>query len=167
MRRILIVGSCGAGKTYLSRKLDDKLCLPIIHLDSYYWNQNWQELPVNEKIKLAHELSRGKEWIMDGNYASTLNIRMQFADTIIFLDLNRWLCLFRVFKRFCIYFVKERFELNGKNCNERINLQLINYILNYPKIHKDKILKQISSNSHIKRYIFSSRKQIKQFLQSI
>ncbi len=83
MRRILVLGSGGAGKSTFTRQLSEKIGLPVIHLDSYFWNSGWVETPKDEWIPLVCELSRRSEWIMDGNYSGTIHVRLKHADTVI------------------------------------------------------------------------------------
>ena len=98
MKRILIIGSGGAGKTTLARQLGKLLDLPVVHLDALYWQPGWTETPKqvwNDKIQ---DLLLQDSWVMDGNYGGTLDQRIVAADTIIFLDISRLTCLFRVIK---------------------------------------------------------------------
>lgn len=99
IERIVIVGSSGSGKSTLARELGQKLALPVIHLDNHYWHPGWIETPTPDWKKTVSDLTRGDQWIMDGNYRETLDVRLKCADTIIFLDLPRWLCAWRAVKR--------------------------------------------------------------------
>ncbi|MCK5133485.1 MAG: hypothetical protein KAR40_15200 [Candidatus Sabulitectum sp.] len=92
MRRILVLGSGGAGKTTFAKQLAEKTGLPVIHLDSHFWNSGWVETPRDQWIPMVIELSERPEWIMDGNYSGTIDIRMKYADTVIFLDYGRFTC---------------------------------------------------------------------------
>lgn len=73
--------------------------LPVIHLDAHYWGPNWEEPPTNEWHQTHQELIKGEEWIIDGNYGSTVAERLDAADTVIILEESRYICLFRVLKR--------------------------------------------------------------------
>src|SRR5688572_4725457 len=97
MRRVLIIGSAGAGKSTLAQQLGAIVGLPVIHLDAHYWNAGWKETPQEEWKQRVAELLRRDAWIMDGNYGSTLRERVEAADTVILLDLSRVRCLYRVF----------------------------------------------------------------------
>lgn len=99
IQRIVIVGSSGSGKSTLARELGEKLALPVVHLDKYYWHSGWVGTEVSTWQKMVSDLARSEQWIMDGNYRDTLDIRFQAADTIIFLDLPRWVCASRAIKR--------------------------------------------------------------------
>ena len=99
MQRILVIGSPGAGKSTLARRLADTLGLPLIHLDREYFGPGWT-LPDRDAWRVrVTELIARPSWVMDGNYASTFDIRVPRATTIIWLDAPRWLCLLRVTRR--------------------------------------------------------------------
>ena len=100
MQRIAIIGSCGAGKSTLTRTLGKQLNLPVIHLDAYYWQPGWQESSCDRWLQIQQDLIKGDRWIIDGNYSNTINLRLSAADTVIWLNFNRYLCLWRVFKRY-------------------------------------------------------------------
>ena len=97
--RVMVIGSSGAGKSTLARQLGQKLNLPVIHLDRHYWHAGWVGTPLHEWRETVRQFSARSHWIMDGNYRSTLAERASAADTVIFLDLPRWLCVMRVIKR--------------------------------------------------------------------
>jgi adenylate kinase family enzyme len=89
MRRIMVIGSGGAGKSIFSRRLGDVLGIEVIHLDRLHWKPGWAETPKGEWAELVGQLVRGDEWIIDGNYGGTLEVRLGACDTVIFLDLPR------------------------------------------------------------------------------
>lgn len=93
MKRILVIGCPGSGKSYFSRALAEKLGLPLVHLDMLNWNADGTnvEREVFDK-RLADVLARD-EWIIDGNYNRTMERRMERCDTIFFLDLPTEVCL--------------------------------------------------------------------------
>lgn len=99
MQRIMIIGSSGSGKTALSQLLSKKFNLPLYHLDLFFWKPNWVPTPDEEWKAFIKKLVKEDKWILDGNFTSTLDLRIQHADTIIFIDLPRALRLYRVVKR--------------------------------------------------------------------
>ena len=100
MKRIAILGCCGAGKSTLASKLGHRLNIPVIHLDAHYWLPGWVESDETEWRIKQKSLLESDRWITDGNYSRTLDLRIQAADTIIYLDFPRYLCLWRIFKRY-------------------------------------------------------------------
>ena len=97
--RIAIVGCGGSGKSRLARVLGTRLGITPVHLDVLYYDKDWQPLDQETFASLQRELVAAPRWIIDGNYASTLPIRMAAADTVIFLDLPGWACLWGIAAR--------------------------------------------------------------------
>ena len=103
MDRIIVLGAGGAGKSTLARKIGELLDIEVIHLDSYYWRPNWVATPDGEWTDKVKELLKRERWVMDGNYTSSLELRLKAADAVIFLDRSRLFCLWQVFKRLMKY----------------------------------------------------------------
>jgi adenylate kinase family enzyme len=103
MRKVLVIGSGGAGKSVFASRLGALLKIEVLHLDRFYWRSGWSEPPKDQWQKTVDELLRRDAWIMDGNYSGTLARRVDACDTVIFLDLPRVLCIWRVLKRALIY----------------------------------------------------------------
>jgi adenylate kinase family enzyme len=99
MRRSLIIGPCGSGKSTLARELAPLLGLPLVHMDQLGWQAGWFETEKPElKARLAEVVARD-EWLIEGNYGSTLGPRLERADTVIYLDFPITLCLSRLTRR--------------------------------------------------------------------
>ena len=79
MKRILVIGCPGAGKTYFAKKLSEINGLPVIHMDNLYWNKDKQSISYKElEAKLLPYLKE-ENWIIDGNYHDTLKQRLEYA----------------------------------------------------------------------------------------
>lgn len=168
MRRILVVGSSGAGKSTFARRLGAATGIPVVHLDKLYWNPNWvgttDEFEWRAKIETA--LS-GDAWIVDGNYSGTLELRLRRADTIVFLDLPRVLCVWRVIKRAAFYRKRTRPDV-AEGCNERFNrefVKFLHYIWTYPARSKPKVERMMRENqSRLKIVRLKSKREVEKFL---
>ena len=162
MKKILIIGNCGVGKTTFSKKLAQKLDLPLIHLDQHYWKPNWTKPPSEEWRSKVLSLIAGKTWVMEGNYKSSLNIRVPACDTIIFLDYPRTLALWRAIQRYLQSSQEQRPEIGGNR--EKIDLPFLKWILTYPR---EKILLEIEKyGQKQKLIIIKSPKELDAFLKT-
>ena len=142
MRRIMIIGCCGAGKSTLARNLHKITGLPLIHLDQHYWRPNWTEAPNEEWGPIVQQLASGEDWIIDGNYNRTIDIRLKRADAIIYLDISTWKCLYRVVTRIIKYHGQVRPDMpNG--CKERFDLDFLHYVATFNFLKRKKILRML------------------------
>ena len=92
-KRIMIIGPGGAGKSELSFRLEDVLHLPLYHLDNIWWKKDKTNISREEFDRKLNEIIDQDEWIIDGDYSRTYKMRMEKADTIIFLDYPLEVCL--------------------------------------------------------------------------
>ncbi len=167
MNKIAIVGSPGSGKSTLSRRLGDILHLEVYHLDVLHWKADWVPTSREEKIKVQSELVKRERWIIDGNYNSTLKIRLDVADTIVFLDINRLTCLYRIVSRFFKYRHAQRPDM-AKGNREKLDLKFLKFVWQYPKNNKKDMMDYLSAyaaDEGKKIYILKNNKAIKHFLK--
>ncbi len=97
--KIIIVGSGGSGKSTYAKQLGIVTGLPVIHLDNEFWRPGWVETPREEWIEKQKQFISGGKWIIDGNYGGTLELRFEAADLVIFLDINRLVCVWSAARR--------------------------------------------------------------------
>ena len=143
MKRVVVIGSGGAGKSTFARTLSDRTGLPLIHLDAHYWQPGWQPTPRDEWRDYVKELVSQDEWIMDGNFQSTFDLRLPRADTIFYLDYSRILCLYRAVKRIWQWRGMTREDM-GPGCPEKVmDLQFARWIWNYPDVERPKVLRRL------------------------
>ncbi|MBE6563574.1 MAG: adenylate kinase [Ruminococcaceae bacterium] len=93
MQKVIVIGCPGSGKSTFSRALSKKMGLPLYHLDLMKWNadKTTVERPVFlERLSAVLPLEK---WIIDGNYGSTMEWRMEHCDTVFFLDFSTEDCL--------------------------------------------------------------------------
>ena len=98
-RRVVVSGMAGAGKSTFARQLSAKTGLPVIHLDVHFWKPGWVQPSDKEWRDVQSTLLAGEEWIADGNYHETLDLRLERADTVVYLDTQWWVCAARAFVR--------------------------------------------------------------------
>lgn len=164
-QRILIVGSGGAGKSTLSRKLGEHWGLPIVHLDALFWQPGWNPSPRPEFMeKVKSELTK-PQWIIDGNFDSSIELRAKYADLIIFLDFSNVLCLYRACKRAWTYRGTTRPDM-GQDCKEKMDWEFIRWIWRYPKDARPKMV-DLLSNVQTDVITFNSPKEVERWLLNI
>lgn len=131
MQRVLVIGSPGSGKSTFATELAKRTGLPLIHLDQQYWNPGWVETPKREWHAKVAELVAGNEWIIDGNYSGSLELRLTRADTVILLDVPAWVCVARVLRRVVQSRGRSRPDM-ADGCPEQLNIPFLFYIVTFP-----------------------------------
>lgn len=97
--RVLVDGMMGSGKSTFARALAARTGLPLIHLDTHYWKPGWVRPSDDEWERRQGALLAGARWIIDGNYNETLALRLQRAETVVYLDTPWWICAGRALVR--------------------------------------------------------------------
>lgn len=164
MRRILVIGSGGSGKSTLATKLGQLLDLEVSHLDKFYWRPGWQKPTPEEWLQTVTDLINRDSWIIDGNYSGTLGLRIQKCDTIVFLDMPRLLCLWRIVKRNFRYRRGGRPDI-AEGCLEKLNWEFVSWVWNYSRRSRPKVMKLIRAHSEEKRVVWlRSNADVQKFL---
>jgi len=93
MQKVIVIGCPGSGKSTFSKALHDATGLPLYHLDMMHWNADGTHVPKCTFMERLHQVLEKESWIIDGNYGSTMELRIQFCDTIFFLDYPLNICI--------------------------------------------------------------------------
>jgi adenylate kinase family enzyme len=128
--RIAIIGCGGSGKSRLARTLGSRLGIKPVHLDALYYDKDWKPLDQEAFAALQRYLVAAPRWIIDGNYAATMAIRLEAAGTVIFLDLPGWACLWGILQRRLRYGGGQHQQIG---VYDRVTWNFIRYILGYRK----------------------------------
>ncbi len=165
--RIAIIGSGGAGKSTLSRRLGELTGLTVVHLDTLFWCPGWVGTPQLEWEAHQREVLRIERWIMDGNFGSTLDLRLAAADAVIFLDMPRYLCLWRVAKRLLRYHGRSRPDLPA-GCPETFDWSFLKWVWSFPAKERPEVLQKLAGLPADKTVIWLCRpSQVREFLDTL
>ncbi len=167
MERIAIIGCGGSGKSTLARRIGAALDVPVHHLDRWYWKAGWIATPNDEWTAIHERLCSEPTWIIDGNYGGTMDIRLQAADTVVFLDLPGWRCLWGAVSRYWQYRGRVRPELS-EGCPERLTGDYLKWIWTYRGSRRPRILRTLQQLELDKDVvILDSRAAVDAFLLSL
>ena len=162
MKRILIIGCPGSGKSYFAKRLGEILNLPVIHMDNLYWKKDKTSITREELInKLKPHLEKDS-WIIDGNYHNTLKLRLEYATDVFFLDVSREECIKGMLDRID----QERDDIPWVETREDAE-ELIAWTEDYEsrtKIEEEAMLKE---HQEVNVHRFKSRQEIDNYLQRI
>ena len=166
MRRVLIIGCGGAGKSTFGIHLAERTGLPLIHLDQAFWRPGWTVTPRIEWRGTVNRLVAAPAWILEGNYENSLDLRLPRADTVIWFDMPRHLCLRRVAKRMLTTYGRVRLDM-APGCPERLDLAFLTWIWNFNRTTRPKIQAMLDLHgSHLQPVIFRRDRDVRVFLRS-
>lgn len=158
MQRIIVIGCPGSGKSTVSRALHNKTDIPLYHLDMMYWNADKTTVEKSVFIERLFSVLEKDEWIIDGNYGSTMELRMAVCDTVIFLDYSLDVCLDGIRERRR----KPRSDMPWIETEE--DAEFIEFIKNYNEQQKPKVLELLEKYSDKNIITFKSREEADAFL---
>ena len=158
MKKVIVIGCPGSGKSTVSRELHNKTGIPLYHLDMMYWNADKTTVEKRVFLELLSAVLEKDEWIIDGNYGSTMELRMVACDTVIFLDYPLEVCLDGIKERRG----KPRSDMPWIETEE--DAEFIEFIKNYNEQQKPKVLELLKKYSDKNIIILESREQADAFL---
>ncbi|MEU7842665.1 topology modulation protein [Micromonospora sp. NPDC049114] len=165
MDRIAIIGCGGSGKSTVARQLARILDVPLTHLDATYYDEHWKPLPQDEFAAQQEKLVAGERWIIEGNYAGTLPIRLAAADTVIFLDLPATTCLWGIAQRRWRYRGGQHHQ---DGVYDRITWNFVRYILSYRRTMRPRVQHLLREHGpHIRLITLTSRRQAARLINRV
>ncbi len=157
-KRIIVIGCPGSGKSTFSRKLGEITKIPLYHLDAIYWNKDCSHISRAKLINEQRKILKNDRFIIDGNFKSTLEIRVKKADLVFFFDLPTDTCIYGATHR-----KGNRPEMP---CELPANDELIDFITSFNTDIKpmiDNLLKKYNSNV----ITFHSHNEADEYLNNI
>ena len=161
MKRIMIIGCPGSGKSTFARALAAKKGLPLHYLDMMYWNPDRTIKPKEEFRAALRETVSLPEWIIDGNYGSTLEIRMEVCDTVIFLDYPVEVCIAGVEER------RGKPRPDMPWIETEPDLEFIEFIKKYNEESRPKVIELLEKYKEKNIIIFKSRAEADEYLRRL
>jgi len=165
MKRIIIIGSPGSGKSTVAKILSAKFNLPLIQLDHLYWLPGRIRRPAEEFYDLMMQGCKQDAWVMDGNSIRHLTERIAYADTIIFLDIPRRTCLWRIIKRaFHSLFTGEEF---APGCPNTLTWEFVSWAWHWEKRYRNEFLRILATVPANKVMMLKNTNQVDTFLAQL
>ena len=158
MKKVIVIGCPGSGKSTVSRALHNMTGIPLYHLDMMYWNADKTTVEKSVFLERLSAVLENNEWIIDGNYGSTMELRMAACDTVIFLDYPLDVCLDGIKERRG----KPRSDMPWIETEE--DAEFIEFIKSYNEQQKPKVLELLEKYSDKNMVILRSREQADAFL---
>lgn len=155
----MIIGSPGAGKSTFARQLAQRTSLPLTHLDDLYWRPGWVRPPPEVWQAQVQEAVSPECWILDGNYAGTLDLRAKRADTAVVLAYPRGLCLWRAIARAVLNRRPDAKAL-GK---EPLDWAFLRFIWTFPKLGRQQ-LGQLRAVPHLDVVVLRNDQEARAYL---
>lgn len=162
MQRMIVIGCPGAGKSTFSRALRDRLGLPLYYLDMLWHREDKTTVEREEFDRRVAEILAEEEWIIDGNYLRTMEMRMKRCDTVFFLDYPLELCLEGVRARIG----KKREDMPW--VEEELDEEFRQWIEDFPRTQLPylyELLDQYRAEKQV--FVFKSRQEAGEYLNSV
>ena len=148
MKKVIVVGCPGSGKSTFARKLQEKTGLPLYYLDMIWHKPDKTTLTKEEFDEKLHRLIARDEWIIDGNYSRTLEPRLQACDTAFVFDLPLEVCLAGAQARVGTKRIDMPWE------ETELSQEFLNYILSFSQQQLPRLLQLARQYSSQKQVVF-------------
>lgn len=166
-RRWLIVGHSGAGKSTLAAELSAVLGLPLVHLDRLSWLPGWIEEDRRRFASKVVEATAGDEWIIDGNYAGSLPLRLARAQAAVWLDYSLPRCLLGLGRRIARWRGEVRPDM-ADGCPERIDWSFVQWVITHHGRSRRLVSQALcGEGAHVRLLRFTNPLQTRSFLQAL
>ncbi len=162
VNKAIVIGCSGSGKSVFSRSFASLSGLPLYHLDLIYWNEDGTYISKDELRERLCEIMKGDEWIIDGNYGSTMEMRMAACDTVFFFDLPADICIDGIRSRKG----KPRPDMRWRSPCEDDDAEFMKFVKNYNTENRPRVYELFEKYSDKNIIIFKSREEAAELLKS-
>ncbi len=159
MKRVMVIGCPGSGKSRFSRLLHKSTGLPLVHLDMLNWNADRTEVGREVFDARLREAISGDEWIIDGNYGRTLEWRFERCDTVFFFDLPTDECLRGIEER------RGKVRPDMPWVEKEEDAEFTDFVRNFAVTSRPKIISLIEKYSDREIMVFHSREETNEYLK--
>ncbi len=159
MKKVIVIGCPGSGKSMFSRRLHELTGMPLTHLDNLYWNADRTQVPKEEFLSRLHAVMSAGAWIIDGNYSSTMELRMSACDTVFFLDYPTEVCIQGINERRG----KPRPDMPWYESGE-IDADFVSFVENYRRDSRPRVLEMLMQYPEKSIYVFANRREAQRYL---
>ncbi len=167
MRRVLVIGSGGAGKTTLALEVGEITGLPVVHLDKLHWGPGWTMPDARVWRRRLEDAMSADDWVLDGNYSGSLDMRLAKADTVLFIDFPPYLCVWRALRRAIQYRGRTRPDM-APDCEERLTLSFLYWIWTFRSRRVAAIMQMIEEHARAAEvFIFRSPGQVDRYVEAL
>ncbi len=164
MKKVIVIGCPGSGKSVFSRELHEITGLPLYPLDRIRWRADRTFLPKEEMVEAVRSIVAEDEWIIDGNYGATMELRMAHCDTIIFLDYPTEVCYEGIMARRGT----ARPDMPWFEQADEIDPEFVGFVLQYNSVNRPIVLERIQKYADGRTvHIFNSREETTAFLDAL
>lgn len=161
MKKVLIIGCPGSGKSTFARKLHARTGIPLFYLDMLYHRPDKTTSAPQEFDKKLEEILRQDRWILDGNYIRTIPMRMEYCDTVFWLDYPLEVCLQGIASRFG----KPREDMPWIETQR--DEEFMEFVCEFPKVTRPKIAEVLEKNKDKHIVVFHSREEAEEYLVTV
>jgi len=167
MRRVIVAGSQGSGKTTLALKLGRALGVPVIHGDVLYFRPGWKPSEVGDLRARVSRAIAGEGWVFDGSFDGlALDLTVAAADTFVFIERPRWQCLWRVLMRSLFHRDRRRPDL-PEGCPEMLDWSLLKQTWRYNAVRRPEIERERAQyGAHVAVMRLRGDREIAAFLKA-
>ena len=161
MNKVIVIGCPGGGKSTFARMLHEKTGLPLYYLDLMYWNADRTTVDRAVFHERLHATMEKESWIIDGNYASTMEMRLAACDTVFFLDYSLEVCLAGIEDR------RGKSRPDMPWVETKGDEEFIAFIKNYSTDSRPQVMELLGRYSDKNIVIFKTRAEADAFLKTM
>lgn len=163
MKRVIVIGCPGSGKSTFARALHAATGLPLVYLDRLYWNADRTTVSREVFRERLEEAIAGDEWIIDGNYSSTMELRLAACDTVFFLDVSPEVCMEGILSRRGTV----RPDMPWVEDPDDVDEEFIEFVRNFERDSRPALMTLLEKYAHKSIVTLSSRKEAEEYLKTI